>query len=490
MSISSMLGADPTPPSRLPPASSYSNGSPTTTSYTPAGQHVSASSPTRLEHATTQRYRGSPEAQSAAQNLINRFRAYSGGAQSSNSSVKPLSPSGSRFNIFSGEAPQISPRSDTSAPHDWRRPHEEHSGIGRWIDRPSSQPSGHHASPTVFDRRLLENCQPQLELAKVEEQVGREAARHENRRQSTSFDVLGRPSQFARQDMPKQDTQPKIQQNHIDDRLPASNYPFLSNSSMFSQPSDQDLRPEISSSRLGEGDAQAESNVQKGPWGPEALRRLRDERLAATEAQQQSSLTSFANTRPRILDSLEGRQAPIDSRHSSTAPEVERASSIDRIIQQTRDGEVGNHRSSLALMLDHGKRVGRISPFPQAVQGAQGQTNGPSRDPSIKNEFSKMFAGIGSGVSSSGLAGSGASTPFPPSPKQNENDRLPFAGRNDLTEITKSRNGSRASNKRTRKMKEDDAKDDDSNRSTVDSSGNRGVKRTRHGHHRHAAGHQ
>ncbi|KAI9737283.1 MAG: hypothetical protein M1818_005816 [Claussenomyces sp. TS43310] len=45
-------------------------------------------------------------------------------------------------------------------------------------------------------------------------------------------------------------------------------------------------------------------------------------------------------------------------------------------------------------------RKGRTSPLPQAVQGAQGQISGPGSEPGIKNEFGKMFSGIGSGVGS------------------------------------------------------------------------------------------
>lgn len=60
-------------------------------------------------------------------------------------------------------------------------------------------------------------------------------------------------------------------------------------------------------------------------------------------------------------------------------------------------------------------RKGRNSPFPQAVQGAQGQLNGPGGEPGIKTEFGKMFSGIGSGVGSLGAAGvssGGAQSPF------------------------------------------------------------------------------
>ena len=73
----------------------------------------------------------------------------------------------------------------------------------------------------------------------------------------------------------------------------------------------------------------------------------------------------------------------------SSATAMERTRSIDSIGRNSDD--TNNHRHSLAIMLDNSKR-GRLSPLPQAVQGAQSRpSNTPSRDPGIKNEFSKMF---------------------------------------------------------------------------------------------------
>jgi len=43
-------------------------------------------------------------------------------------------------------------------------------------------------------------------------------------------------------------------------------------------------------------------------------------------------------------------------------------------------------------------RKGRVSPLPQAVQGAQAQLPGPAGEPGIKSEFGRMFSGIGTGV--------------------------------------------------------------------------------------------
>lgn len=166
----------------------------------------------------------------------------------------------------------------------------------------------------------------------------------------------------------------------------------------------------------------------------------------------------------------------------------DRRPSVDSFNQQHRNVEevFPNHRSMLGMINENTKRAGRVSPLPQAVQGAQGQKRGPSSDPSIKNEFSRMFAGIGSGVGSTGL-NSGASTPFPPSPKQNSeaDQRITSTDRSDLLEFAKSRNGSRVT-KRGKRVKEEDSKDIEASASRTTSA--RGIKKSRHSqpHHHHA----
>lgn len=56
----------------------------------------------------------------------------------------------------------------------------------------------------------------------------------------------------------------------------------------------------------------------------------------------------------------------------------------------------GHQRSLLGVQEIN--RKGRISPLPQAVQGAQPQLAGPAGEPGIKSEFGRMFSGIGTGV--------------------------------------------------------------------------------------------
>ncbi|CAK7264329.1 hypothetical protein SEPCBS119000_000935 [Sporothrix epigloea] len=87
------------------------------------------------------------------------------------------------------------------------------------------------------------------------------------------------------------------------------------------------------------------------------------------------------------------------------------------------DGQPSRQRSSEdaaaypprnLLAIQEINRRGRVSPMPQAVQGAQPQMHGPTGEPSIKSEFGRMYMGIGNGVGM-GLSSpitSGASLPF------------------------------------------------------------------------------
>ncbi|KAI1371735.1 Rxt3-domain-containing protein [Hypoxylon crocopeplum] len=68
----------------------------------------------------------------------------------------------------------------------------------------------------------------------------------------------------------------------------------------------------------------------------------------------------------------------------------------------------GHQRNFLGVQ-EINRTKGRVSPLPQAVQGAQPQLQGPAGEPGIKSEFGRMFSGIGSGV-----RGIGVSSPVPP----------------------------------------------------------------------------
>ena len=481
MSILSMLGTEPAKP-RETSVPALMNGSVTTHALPTSVHHSNASSPTKSQYGNETRFQNLPEMQPNMPGSMNRFRAYSGGAPpSARASIKSDSPLHSKFNrLSSGSLTQISPTSDLGPSQDWRIRQDRQSDPGRLLERPSSQPSGPHTTINEINRRNLDINSRQASFGR-QRIIREDSGPGRDQQQGLPHKLMERQNFPEPQSAPLPPAQ-RSPHSPPDDRMHVSSYPFLSNPSVFSEPGANGPPFQNGTNRFIE---QKDATVPKGPWGAEALRRIRDERLGTTQPSQSRGPTN--DSRPRFLDALDDRQLPDEQKYPQAVLEMERSESLDRAIQITKDGEHG-HRNSLALMLEHNRRAGRLSPLPQAVQGAQGQTHGPSRDPSIKNEFSKMFAGIGSGVSSSGLAGSGASTPFPPSPKPNETEqRLPFGNRNDLVEThPKSRNGSRMGNKRIRKAKDEDLKDTEG--SKADGGNGKSGKRARH--HHHTPGHQ
>ncbi|KAJ4144117.1 hypothetical protein NW765_001273 [Fusarium oxysporum] len=126
-------------------------------------------------------------------------------------------------------------------------------------------------------------------------------------------------------------------------------------------------------------------------------------------------------------------------------------------------------------------RKGRISPLPQAVQGAQLQQPGPTGEPGIKSEFGRMFAGIGNGVM--GVSSPIASTAMPFT-------NASLAKREDSENITPESGteaGGKSTKGRRRKLKDDDGKgdDDSSGRATPANRAKRPKTHQHHHHHHH-----
>lgn len=367
------------------------------------------------------------------------------------------------------------------------------------IERPNSQPT---SQPTSYRQQLegLERTnQERLHQARQEQLALQmnNAARDENVRRASrngvsSFDFLSREAQLERQrqlerqaqldrqQQMEQEQQAATQDNPREDRLRGMDYPFLTQSSVFSEPSLSRPSPEKSTfaTRLIR-DSQTPSNMTKGTYSDETPRRLRDDRQ--NESQPGSNYSPAP--RSRFLNNLNERQVQSYPQSNMSGP-MERTRSVDGVIQHRIVNDGTHHRDMLGMLLDN-RRPGRISPLPQAVQGAQGQTRGPSSDPSIKNEFSRMFAGIGSGVGSAGM-NSGTSTPFkPPSPAPNaDNENRPtFGNRAEIIALHKSQNASRAGKRR--RLKHDESKDIEIIEDRpAGASGSRAVKR-KHGHQHH-----
>jgi len=485
MSISSMLDSAPGRPHREPISATINGTSPPAPYSSAPAQLASASSPTRSNNRNEFLNGSSLEKYQTTQTPTSRpFRAYSTG--------KANSPDGIRF----GPPPansisQQSPRSDHDTQQDWNSRHDRNTSVGRIINRPSSQPNGYTSTLPDVERRRAENHAQLAERAKHEENVIKEASlRQANRDRVSSFDFLGRQAQLDRQQRLEREKMSAHQDTHREDRLSGMGYPFMTQSSVFSEPSmsTSGSAKESVLERLLDRNYQPNSNTGKGTILGESRLHLHEERQNSIQTQNQSLIAS----RQSFQDKREERQLQAKTQDGKFATGIhEGKPGIDGFSQQLRNADEGiqNHRSMLTLLNDNNKRAGRVSPLPQAVQGAQGPKRGPSSDPSIKNEFSRMFSGIGSGVGSTGL-NSGASTPFPPSPKQNQDaDHRPmFNGRGELLDFPKSRNGSRVG-MRGKRVKEAEPKELEitEERSMTGGTRAKGIRKSRHTqpHHHH-----
>ena len=330
----------------------------------------------------------------------------------------------------------------------------------------------------------------QVVAKKEEDNKARDALRQTPRDRVSSFDYLSRQEQLERQRRLEQEAQSAARNNKKEERLDRMSYPFLTHSSVFSEPSVSAPQPELESyaNRLM-SDAQSKSSNSRGPYSEESLRRVQEDRQRLN--QQTKSYSPSASQPPFLESADEGQsQAYPHNVMLATSSTSDGTATADGAARKQRVGEdTGQSHRSMLSMIEN-KRLGRTSPIPQAVQGAQVQKRGPSTDPTIKNEFSRMFAGLGTGVSSTGM-NSGSSTPFPPpSPKPSTEPerRPPFNGRGELVEFARARNGSKIGKRASKKVKDDDPKETEvtDGRSIGGLTGAKGIKRkTVHHHHYH-----
>jgi hypothetical protein len=130
-------------------------------------------------------------------------------------------------------------------------------------------------------------------------------------------------------------------------------------------------------------------------------------------------------------------------------------------------------------------RKGRVSPLPQAVQGAQGQIGGPAGEPGIKSEFGRMFSGIGSGVGAMGI--SSPLTPhqgLPNSGQLRREDLEGLQGHDSPSEksgYNVARSSSRGGTRR-RKLKDEDSRGDDESSTGRHTPSGRGKRAKVHNH--------
>ncbi|OHW99044.1 histone deacetylation protein rxt3 [Colletotrichum incanum] len=138
-----------------------------------------------------------------------------------------------------------------------------------------------------------------------------------------------------------------------------------------------------------------------------------------------------------------------------------------------------NQRNLLAVQEIN--RKGRVSPLPQAVQGAQPQLPGPAGEPGIKSEFGRMFSGIGSGVTGLGVGSpvtAGAQLPYTNASLARRDETDSAAHESGPDAVAPKPKG------RRRKLKEEDAKGDEESTGRLTPSG-RAKRPKTHGHHHH-----
>ncbi|KAK4445184.1 protein split ends [Podospora aff. communis PSN243] len=145
----------------------------------------------------------------------------------------------------------------------------------------------------------------------------------------------------------------------------------------------------------------------------------------------------------------------------------------------------GQQRGNHLLVVQEINRKGRISPLPQAVQGAQPQLAGPAREPGIKSEFGRMFIGIGTGVGNmSSPIAPGAQLPYGPAGllrREDSDNAVPEPLGGDA-----SVKGGREPNRgKRRKPKEEDIRGDEESTGRLTPVGGRAKKAKTHSHHHH-----
>ena len=499
MSISSMLGSDADlPPRESATLKSISNPSPNRTTAFSSPQVFTSPGPSStryLDHAgvPSQSSRSPERVHSAKLQSTRPARAYSSGTiprpyQAANidplEAAKSKPPSLSTLSKHPSIANTGSRAGDNTAVG-------QHSSMARSLSHSSSQPNGFKTPPPEI--RESESIERMLYTPKFESGPGKTETKIEQRprmgESSMANSVLDNQSRQSQESMkqaqamrnlPEQKPAVSLSYPFLSSRGPAASGPRALHSQ--SKPSSNTNRPSDHESGI--------SSTTIPTYSPEPSRHIQHRHQTTANSQGSSDLSTLAS-RTQPQESVHNPRDQIRVQSTTTViPGVESSRTIDGVDQstRTRDEHSSSHRNSLALAIDNSKR-GRISPLPQAVQGAQGRLNGPASDPGIKNEFARMFMGIGTGVSRTGRLGSGTSSPFPSSPTKNLDSgrRTPFAGKGELLELSRSRMGSRAA-KRGRKSKEEESKPEEENGEDQDAStalSLRGPKRSRNGHHYH-----
>ena len=493
-----MLDSNPSKPSRenIPDGngitSSTTRAGFVTSPSTKPGQAVSPPYLSQGNSLFTERS-SSPDRYKVYQSQTARpFRSYSGGlGQRPPHSAQPDSPETPRNGTLSGtQTSQHSPIFSFGNNKGWPLQESRRLPDGRVVNRPSSQPSGHRSPPRVLDGRTTvgnsDRSRPNQDTRK--RQTGQDQrSKFEEREPGDRVHLDTKHSQNQESQVPgPHDLHVVTQLSPKQERTNESDYAFVARVTQSHNQHPSQRTESVHSSVKQALDKESQlSNNHQSPFSPETLRRLQKERHVVHQRNPIQSPSKYARA-PAVTDDRQALALPEDSAPFPGSMEMPKDTDVTDQ-QHFRDDINGHRKSSLAMLMDSSRRAGRFSPLPQAVQGVQGRTSGPASDPGIKNEFARMFSGIGSGVGSAGPTGSGTSTPFaPPSPTMSHEHRpTPLNPRGELSlgkPVASSKGG-----KRSRKVRDDESKAEPADGDAVST---KAVKRSRQNHHHSHLVHQ
>ena len=260
-----------------------------------------------------------------------------------------------------------------------------------------------------------------------------------------------------------------------------SSYPFLSRSNHHASRQDQQTQSNKAVVQVQDGLAfGGRVRMDQSDLANEKLRLGRESNHSVSAIPQQSrQVLSHDLAEEQQMRNSPGLSMQIRRNRNMLTPDRGEHGTVEEALHQPKN--------LLALLADNNKRGGRVSPLPQAVQGAQGRMRGPASEPGIKNEFARMFSGIGSGVGSAISTpvppDTGTSISFPSSPTRTDDvgRHTPLGGRRDIIDQVKPRVTGKGG-RRSRRVKDEDSKlDGDVGDATglARSSSARGPKRVR-----------
>jgi hypothetical protein len=516
MSISSMLGSDTDRPLResAPQVSTYGRGSVSATSASPALQTVSAMSPPppatsrqpSTDYGLFQRSRTPDRTPFTKLQGTRPYRSSSGGASSLLDNSRFGAPARSQpFQLYEDQSrgPSVAA---ISAVSDTQQAQSRRLSLNGPVQRPNSQPQSDEGSRSSYIGAPRSsgiygegNTSARTPFGGILERDNHDA---QERRQY--------PTPGGYRDRVLQQQADREREGSLY-RDTTSRFPPQQPQSIFGQQEREKERAEP---------AAPWANYHSQPTSPESRRIQSSEqpvnRLFTSAPQEYTSSLGSPFTqvsRPGSGLQLQPRQGQVsllNDQNASSDPNRSRSRPFSPFgvsapqhhvgglasEDQPRKGsdELSQQRALLSVSAD-GKKGGRLSPLPQAVQGAQAQILGPGGQPGIKDDHGRIFSGIGSGVGNTTTAGS-QSFPLPTSyggsPFRRDKDyRSALSEANDIGGPRMSRPSSGAG-KKARRTKEDDSKAESENgegRGAPSVAASRAGKRAARPHHHHHHGH-